>query len=57
MDFEFYYPAAVRSDISARSRAYQGLRQAGMPDDEVRRTLGFPPGESETLPTPDLPND
>ena len=70
VDFEFYYPAAVRSDISARSRGYGTLRQAGMPDTEVRRTLGIPPGQSEARerwaplnegfppsePTPDLPN-
>ena len=41
-DIELSFPEVVKSDISARSRAYASFLGSGMEDDEARRIVGLP---------------
>ena len=47
----FMFPEVVKSDISARSRAYQSFTQTGtMSDEEARRIIGLPPAAPGSAP-------
>ena len=39
---EFFFPEIIKSDISARSRAWTSFRQGEMEDAEARRIIGLP---------------
>ena len=45
---EFFFPEIIKSDISARSRAWTSFRQGEMPDPEARRIVGLPVGEAHS---------